>query len=67
MSLFNGNWAESYHLYPPTIPLLIVLLYALVKWKVGFDKRDIAMKILAVACGWFVIGVYILKLWSGHV
>lgn len=66
LALFNGNWAESYHLYPPTIPLLIVLVYAIVKGAAGFDKRDVVLKILAVACGWFVMGVYILKLWNGH-
>ncbi|MFC7524744.1 DUF2752 domain-containing protein [Parapedobacter sp. GCM10030251] len=66
LALFNGNWAESYHLYPPTIPLLIVLVYAIVKGAAGFDKRDVVLKILAVACGWFVMGAYILKLWNGH-
>ncbi|WP_353196752.1 DUF2752 domain-containing protein [Parapedobacter defluvii] len=66
LALLKGNWGESYHLYPPTVPLLIVLLYALVKWIGGFDKRDVVLKILAVACGWFVIGVYVVKLWNGH-
>ncbi|WP_257666528.1 DUF2752 domain-containing protein [Parapedobacter tibetensis] len=65
-ALAQGNWAESYQLYPPTIPLLVVFLYALLKWAFGFDKRDTAMKIMAVACGWFVIGVYVLKLWNRH-
>lgn len=61
-TLFQGNWTESYELYPPTIPLLVVLLFAVLKRFIGFDKRDIMLKVLATACGWFVLGVYVLKL-----
>ena len=65
LELLQGHWAESYHLYPPTVPLLIVLLYAMVKGVLQFDRRNIGMKMLAVACGWFMLGVYLLKLWHG--
>jgi len=66
LALFQGHWLESYHLYPPTVPLLIVLVYASLRGVFDFDKRGVVMKVVAVACGWFVIGVYLLKLWHGH-
>jgi hypothetical protein len=66
LALLQGQWLESYHLYPPTVPLLIVLAYASLKGIFGFDKREIGMKLMAVACGWFVMGTYLLKLWHGH-
>lgn len=64
VALFQGNWTESYHLYPPTVPLLVVFSYAIFKWIFGFDKQDTAMKIIAVLCGWFVLVVYVLKLFG---
>lgn len=65
-ALFEGKWAESYQLYPPTVPLLAVLLFAIAKWRFGFDKRDTLMKIGAVAVGWFVIGAYLVKILANH-
>ncbi len=65
-ALIEGNWAESYHLYPPTVPLLALALFALAKWCFGFDKRDVLMKIGAVAVGWFVIGTYLAKILANH-
>ena len=65
LALLQGHWHESYRLYPATVPLLILLLYAVVKGLFRFDMRNTVMKLLAVACGWFVLGVYLLKLWRG--
>jgi len=65
IALLQGYWYESYRLYPPTVPLLLLLLYGIVKSMVGFDRRNVIMKLLAVACGWFVLGVYVMKLWYG--
>lgn len=62
--LLQGHWHESYRLYPPTVPLLVLLVYVVLKYRYGFDRRDIVMKVLAVACGWFVLGVYLMKLWG---
>lgn len=65
LALLQGHWYESYQYYPPTVPLLVLLLYVLLKNAFRFDRRDILMKVLAVACGWFVLGVYVMKLWNG--
>jgi len=65
LALLQGHWQESYRLYPPTVPLLILLVYILLKGTFGFDRRNNVMKLLAVACGWFVLGVYVMKLWHG--
>ncbi|MGK6352079.1 DUF2752 domain-containing protein [Parapedobacter sp. DT-150] len=65
IALAQGHWAESYRLYPPTVPLLLVLLYMLLNWKLGFDARHRVTKLLAVACGWFILIVYVLKWWNG--
>ncbi len=65
LALLQGHWQESYELYPPTVPLLTLLLYVLLKKTFGFDRRNAVMRVLAVACGWFVLGVYVMKLWSG--
>ena len=65
LALLQGQWQESYRFYPPTVPLLILLFYILLRNAFGFDRRNIAVKVLAVACCWFVLGVYVIKLWHG--
>lgn len=65
LALVQGQWHESYRLYPPTVPLLALLLYIVLKNTLGFDQRNRLLKVLAVACGWFVLGVYGMKLWYG--
>ncbi len=65
LALLQGHWYESYQLYPPTVPLLMLLVYIVLKSILGFDKRGIVMKLLAIVCGWFVLGVYVMKLWHG--
>ena len=66
LALLQGRWNESYQLYPPTVPLILLLLYILLKNACGFDKRSVVLKLLAIACGWFILGVYVMKLWHGH-
>lgn len=63
LALLQGHWYESYQIYPPTVPLLMLFLYMILRNLFGFDKRNTVMKLLAVACGWFVMGVYVMKLW----
>ncbi|MEC3881867.1 DUF2752 domain-containing protein [Parapedobacter sp. 10938] len=65
LALLQGHWHESYRLYPPTVPLLVLLLYAVLKNTFGFDRRNILLKVLAVVCGWFVLVVYGMKLGYG--
>lgn len=65
LALLQGHWHESYQVYPPTVPLLMLLLFLVVKNMFDFDRQHVVTKLFAVACGWFVIGVYLMKLWSG--
>ncbi|MGV3763622.1 DUF2752 domain-containing protein [Parapedobacter sp.] len=63
LALLQGQWQESYRLYPPTVPLLMLLLYIILKNTFRLDRRDTVLKVLAVMCGWFVLGAYVMKLW----
>ena len=65
LALLQGHWHESYNLYPATVPLLFVLLYAVIKRVFGFDHQNRVLKLLAVVCGWFVLVEYGIKLWYG--
>lgn len=67
ISLFEGDLAESFALYPATIPILVLLIALLVnaRWKVDKDGKVIkAFTIVAVV---FVIVSYGYKLCTGAV
>jgi len=66
LALLQGHWADSIEHYPSVIPLLMVLLFALIRRPLGIDKRNIVLHTLAIVSGWFMLAVYVVRLWNGY-
>jgi len=63
--LVKGDFQQSWNVYPPTIPLLSIFLFATVSYIFPFKKRSAAINILAVITGNFVLFSYLYKLVIG--
>jgi hypothetical protein len=65
LALVQGNLHESFTLYPPTIPLLLVLAYYLagrvLKWN---GEKFVSKRMLVIAMAAIVIFNYGVKLWA---
>jgi len=62
LALLKGNWHESFHLYPATLPLLLTFIIAVPAH--FFTKKDhpILIKTLYLITGTIVLVSYLLKI-----
>lgn len=62
IALFYGNLQESWSLYPPTIPLLILFITVGIIFKLKLKNRFTISKVLALVVGNFVLMSYLIKI-----
>jgi hypothetical protein len=62
IALLKGNFGESFKLYPPLVPILLLFsllaTYLILKWKNGY----IHLKYMYITCTVFIIVNYFYKL-----
>ncbi|WP_345234438.1 DUF2752 domain-containing protein [Olivibacter ginsenosidimutans] len=61
--LFQGQWEASIRQYPPTIPLLFLGAFFLLKRYVTFDHSEKIATILSCLVGGIIIAAYVQKMW----
>lgn len=65
LSLVQGNFSESFKLYPPTIPLLFFFIYGIMGRFFKMDnQKEIVKKSLFFIVGWIILLSYGFKLWE---
>jgi hypothetical protein len=66
LALLRGDWQESFHLYPATVPLILTFIIAVPANY--FTKKDHSklIKILYLITGMIVLGSYLLKMCYPH-
>ncbi|WP_184550032.1 DUF2752 domain-containing protein [Mucilaginibacter sp. FT3.2] len=63
IALLNGNLHQSLLLYPATVPLIITLLFILLKSRLHFDKKHLVVKTLYLITGNIMLIAYIWKMY----
>ncbi|MES2379286.1 MAG: DUF2752 domain-containing protein [Bacteroidota bacterium] len=65
LALIQGNLRNSFHLYPPTIPLLLFFMYGIADkfFKLDNDKGTLK-KILFINVALIVLINYSIKIWG---
>lgn len=64
LALMQGNFNESFHLYPPAIPLLLLFIYGIADRFLKLDtEKGLLKKSLFVLVGWIVLISYGVKVW----
>ncbi len=63
LSLFRGDFIESFKLYPPTIPLIILGLFLLLHLKLDFKLGALAIKFMYILVVTMVVINYIYKVY----
>jgi len=62
ISLLKGNLTESFHLYPATLPILLLALFLLLKIKFALDRKGKASRALFVVAAVMVTISYAFKI-----
>jgi hypothetical protein len=66
LALLKGNWLESFDLYPPTVPLLITFIVALLANYLTKTNNVRLIKTMYLITGTIVLGSYLFKIFSPH-
>ena len=64
LALFEGDLIRSFTLYPPTVPLIILLLFTMVHLKIDFKHGAFFIKILYIGISLLIIINYIYKIFT---
>jgi len=64
IALLQGNFTESFRLYPATIPVLITVLYLLIDIKYRPVNRKLIKNILFAGVVCIIIVSYGIKMWG---
>ncbi|RVU02129.1 DUF2752 domain-containing protein [Mucilaginibacter limnophilus] len=68
VALLNGQLSRSFELYPPALPLLLVLIYLFADKKFKLDTPNhVVKKTIYMAVGSFILVVYSLKMWHLYI
>lgn len=62
IALLKGAFQQSWELYPPTIPLILVFLSAFVMIKFPAYKSTIVLKTMVIIVGNFILLNYLYKM-----
>lgn len=62
LQLFKGNVSESLHLFPATVPLMIMVIFTLLHAKFQFRHGAAIVQFLYITCTIIVVVAYIYKL-----
>lgn len=64
LALLQGNLKASLHLYPATIPMLLVTAYTIIDALYPFDSKAYVRKGLYIATAAIIIVSYVCKMWA---
>ncbi len=65
LALLKGNFQESFHFYPATIPILLLALFLLLKIRFKFPQTEKILKVLFSIATVTVIVSYAFKIIEG--
>lgn len=66
VALLNGDFAQSFQLYPPTIPFLLSLVLGIGAWVFKFNQNSKWLKAMYFFTGFVVFVSYIYKMLFQH-
>jgi len=61
VALLKGNWQESFHLYPATVPLLLTFIIILPANYISKKDLSLLIKIMYVITGTIILTNYLYK------
>jgi hypothetical protein len=64
IALIKGNFGESFHLYPATVPLLVTTVFVVFAIKLNIDNRNIIKKVLYMVTGGIITISYVYKIYN---
>ncbi len=64
LALFNGDFAKSFKLYPPTVPLIFLAIFLILHLKLDFKLGAITIKLMYILIATMVIINYIYKVYN---
>ncbi len=64
IALFEGDVVSSFKLYPPTIPILLLITFTLIHLKVDFKFGAQFIKIAFIIIALFIVINYIYKIYN---
>lgn len=66
IALFQGEWKESFQLYPATVPLLVTFMVAIPANYLSKRNSDKLIKVLYLITGSIIAISYFFKIFSPH-
>ncbi len=67
IALLKGNWLNSWHLYPATLPLLAVFIFTMLHLKFKFKNGATAIKWLQIFAGSIILISYCIKIFNHQI
>ncbi|WP_457268892.1 DUF2752 domain-containing protein [Pedobacter sp. UYEF25] len=64
VALFEGNFSQSWFLYPATVPLMLLFLYAGYRTRFPVKNDRVFLKIFMLIVGNFIVVSYVYKILS---
>jgi hypothetical protein len=64
LALLEGDFAHSFKLYPPTVPLIALIAFSLAHLKFDFKQGAFLIKILYIGISLLVVINYIYKIFT---
>ena len=64
LALLEGDFSKSFKLYPPTMPLIILIVFALVHLKFDFKQGAFLIKLLYIGISLLIVINYIYKIFT---
>lgn len=66
VALLKGNWQESFHLYPPTVPLLLTFMVVIPINYFSKKEHTVLIKTMYLITGTIIVVSYLYKLCYIH-
>lgn len=63
LALFSGDFVDSFKLYPPTIPLILLAVFLILHLKLDFKLGALAIKLMYIIIATMVVINYIYKVY----
>src|SRR5690349_6705243 len=62
VALLRGDVSGSLHLYPATIPILLLLIFALLHIRFKYPKGSLILKVLYISCASVILVSFLYKI-----
>jgi hypothetical protein len=67
LALLNGDFLQSFHLYPPTVPFLLSLVAGVGTWLLKLDQNATWLKAMYFFTGFVMLVSYLYKILFQHI